>query len=510
MSSYSVLNDVLGPVMRGPSSSHSAGAHRIALLARDLLGDAPARARFVFDPEGSYAPTYQICGVDLALAWGLLGRSMTEDGFFGALEAARAQAMHTEFAVEPLTRADHPNFVHMALGSVDRGGLEIEAKSTGGGGVTIDRVDGWQVALDGRAHHVLVECEPSTLGEVRSSLTSGLELLHDRDAGRVLAVASLKKAPDDLASLRRLPGVAWVRHTRPVFMVPKGNGLIDDGDALTSTARELGCTLGQAVLAHETSLLDLTEDEVIDEILARYQVMCRSVESGLAEAEVDMPLLTPTAHTLLHAERQGRTVLGGPHTRAAARALAATHVNNSMGVVCAAPTGGSAGTLPGVFVTYEEERQPSPRALALGLLAAGGVGLALAAQGTFAAETAGCQVEIGAAGAMAAAGLVEMSGGDAETACNAAAIAFQNVMGLVCDPVQGGCEIPCHTRNAVAASGAFICADLALGGYRNPIPLGETIDAIMSVGEAMPPELRCTARGGIAATPSARALPRRR
>ena len=119
---------------------------------------------------------------------------------------------------------------------------------------------------------------------------------------------------------------------------------------------------------------------------------------------------------------------------------------------------------------------------------------------------AGCQVEIGAAGAMAAAAVVEAAGGSAAQAADAAAIALQNTMGSVCDLVQGLCEIPCHTRNAVAASSAFVCADLVLGGYDNPIPLDETIDASFASGRMLPAELRCTARGGLAVTPSALAL----
>ena len=138
-----------------------------------------------------------------------------------------------------------------------------------------------------------------------------------------------------------------------------------------------------------------------------------------------------------------------------------------------------------------------------GGLAAGGVGLLVAERATFAAEVAGCQVEIGAAGAMAAAAVVEAAGGAAGLAADAAAIAFQNTMGSVCDLVQGIVEIPCHTRNAVASSSAFVCADLVLGGYVNPIPLHETIDAVLAVGKMLPRELRCTALGGLAQTPSA-------
>jgi L-serine dehydratase len=119
-------------------------------------------------------------------------------------------------------------------------------------------------------------------------------------------------------------------------------------------------------------------------------------------------------------------------------------------------------------------------------------------------------VEIGAAGAMAAAGAVEWAGGGAEAACDAAATVLQNVMGSVCDPVQGCVEIPCHSRNAFLAAGAFTAADWILGGCPNPIPLDETIDAVLAVGRMLPPELRCTALGGLSLCPSALAIRPRR
>ena len=131
----------------------------------------------------------------------------------------------------------------------------------------------------------------------------------------------------------------------------------------------------------------------------------------------------------------------------------------------------------------------------------------LAIRGTFAAEVAGCQVEIGASGAMAAAAVVDACGGSAQKACDAAAICFSRKYhgnGLRFTTRNGG--IPCHTRNGAAAAGAFVNADLVMGGYPNLIPLDETIDAVYAVGLAMPSELRCTSKGGLAVTPSAQAL----
>jgi L-serine dehydratase len=238
--------------------------------------------------------------------------------------------------------------------------------------------------------------------------------------------------------------------------------------------------------------------------------MRRAVAGGLAAAPPVMQLLAPSAGRIYAAEAAGRLAVGGLHTRAAARALAVMHVNGGMGVVCAAPTAGSAGVLPAVLVTLAEEKNLEEERAALALLAAGAVGVVVANRATFAAEVAGCQVEIGAAGAMAAAAVVEAAGGTAEQAADAAAIAFQNTMGSVCDLVQGIVEIPCHTRNAAAASNAFLCADMILGGYANPVPLDETLDAVYAVGKMLPPELRCTALGGLAAAPSARALKRLR
>ncbi|NLW61200.1 MAG: serine dehydratase, partial [Synergistaceae bacterium] len=121
-----------------------------------------------------------------------------------------------------------------------------------------------------------------------------------------------------------------------------------------------------------------------------------------------------------------------------------------------------------------------------------------------------CQVEIGAAGAMGAGAVVEAAGGSARQAADAGAIMFQNAMGLVCDLVQAIVEIPCHTRNGSFASQAFICADMILGGYYNAVHIDDTVDAVYSSGKMLPLELRCTSLGGMAVTPSALSMQRKR
>lgn len=460
MEPVSVLNDVLGPVMRGPSSSHTAGSYHIGRLMRSLVGATPAAAGFTFDPSGSYAATYRQQGVDLALAAGLLGWPITDARFPRALALAPADGLELRFRVAPLEGADHPNTVRAELRPKKGPRVEVVAKSVGGGSVEITSIDGRPVSLDGRGPQVL-------------------------EAG---------------GATREVP---------PLFFVRRGPALVRSAADMAALARRRRTSLGRIALAHEARLLGLPETEIIGEILRRLAIMRDSVRRGLSGRGLGMKLLKPTAGRIFRAEAAGRLAAGGLHARAAARAMAALHVSNSMGIVCAAPTGGSAGVLPGVMVTLEEEKGLGGERSALALLAAGAVGLVVAARATFAAEVAGCQVEIGAAGAMGAAAVVEAAGGSAAQALDAAAISLQNTMGSVCDLVQGLCEIPCHTRNAVAASSAFVCADLVLGGYVNPVPLDETVDASFASGKMLPAELRCTAKGGLAVAPSAVSLERK-
>jgi len=512
MKAASIFNHVIGPVMRGPSSSHTAGAFHIGAIARSLLGGAPARADITFDPDGSYGKCYQRQGADLAFAAGLMGWSITDDRFADALKAAAASGLDVTFAIRRLERADHPNAVDIHLAAADGRELMARAHSIGGGAVEFVRLGDWPVHLTGDAYEVAVEVEPGAQAQALEMLSrDGAAMGEAARVGRqgvtLFCVRRRKPLPQDVRrQIAALVGVRRLWASDPVFFVQRGAPLWASAQEMVFLAHDRDLSLGRAALEYEAALLGLPKSQILTEAMRRLDVMSRAVERGLDPALAGMQLLAPSAGKVYAAEAEGRLAVGGLHTRAAARALAAMHVNSSMGVVCAAPTGGSAGVIPAVLVTLAEEKGLDREKAALALLAAGAVGVVVANRATFAAEVAGCQVEIGAAGAMAAAAVVDAAGGSAAQAADAAAIAFQNTMGSVCDLVQGIVEIPCHTRNAVAASSAFVCADLVLGGYANPVPLDETLDAVYAVGKMLPDELRCTALGGLAATPSARAM----
>ncbi|KPK89423.1 hypothetical protein AMJ80_09805 [bacterium SM23_31] len=516
MEFISIFNDVLGPVMRGPSSSHTAGSYRIGKIVRSLLGEEPSSVKFTFDPQGSYIKTYRQQGADIAFAAGIMELPITDDRFPQALELADIKGIKIEFTSAPLEKADHPNTVKIQMTSRSGKQLSAAAKSVGGGVVLVYQIEDWFVNLTGKAYEILVECDKSAESQVIKLLTSdGLfmdtPVRQTRDNNVLLHVQRVSSLNSEVQTrIETLPGVKNIRTVSPVFFIQRGKSLFSGAEEMVAEAEKNDCSLGKIALVYESELLGMTESETLEEMIKRFEIMKSSVYRGLDEKDVRMQLLEPSARRIYNAEAEGKVAVGGIHTRAAARSMAVMHVNSSMGVVCAAPTGASSGVIPGVVVTLAEEKNLSEEETAAALFAASAVGLVVARRATFAAEVAGCQVEIGAAGAMAAAAVVEAAGGSARQAVDAAAIAFQNVMGSVCDLIQGICEIPCHTRNAAAASSAFLCADLILGGYHNPVPLDETIDAVYAVGKMLPCELRCTALGGIAVTPSALALHRLR
>jgi L-serine dehydratase len=512
----SIFNEVLGPVMHGPSSSHTAASYFIGRLIRNLLDDEPETVTIAFAEGGSYAKVYSQQGSDLGFATGLMGWLITDERFFDSLEQAQDFGLSITFTVRALEGDDHPNAIEIR--GVSKGGREIHvnARSIGGGTVELLRLNGLEVHITGDAYDFIVDTESHAAHTIANILAHDSHVLREpsiKERGGSAFITVQRLRPLDETALHKINSVEGVRSiwkTRPTKFPKPGEPLSHSGVGFVEYAEKEGCSLGDAALDYEAALLGITRGEAIDEMWRRYEIMARAVKQGLRGEIRGMQLLEPSAQKIYEREKRGDLAIGGLHTKAATRALAVMHVNSSMGVVCAAPTGGAAGTIPGVITTLVEEKGLEKIQTVKALFAAGAVGLVLATRGTFAAEVAGCQVEIGAAGAMSSAAVVEAAGGSVRQALDAAAISFQNTMGSPCDLVQGMVEIPCHTRNAVAASSAFVCADLILGGYSNPVPLDETIDAVMKVGGMLPRELRCTALGGLATTPSALALKRLR
>jgi L-serine deaminase len=512
MTTASILNNVIGPVMPGSSSSHTAGPYHIAKMCRSMIGELPCEISFTFEPASSIAEVYHEQGSDLALIMGTLDLPLTDPRFKKAFDLFPSYGVDIKFIVKSFPEACHPNSIKIEAKLKDGSLFTAVADSTGGGALLFRRLNGWEVEMTGDAYWLSVEVPAERSADVMEMLQKSGKVSASEKNGRSMLLLSTP-APVDSLIIEKLKSEKQLFSCLcaiPVFFPIRGERIFTSGEEMVKYAEEKGLSLGEAALEFESALLCMPKETLDAEMDRRLQVMIDSVTLGLSENSPQMFLLDPSAKKIMDAEKEGRLALGGIHTRAAARAMAAMQVNSGQGIVCAAPTGGSAGVIPGVMVTMLEDMKKTREEVVRSMWAAGAIGWVLATRGTFAAEVCGCQVEIGAAGAMGAGAVVEAAGGSARQAADAGAIMFQNAMGLVCDLVQAIVEIPCHTRNGSFASQAFICADMILGGYYNAVHIDDTVDAVYSSGKMLPLELRCTSLGGMAVTPSALSMPRKR
>lgn len=244
--------------------------------------------------------------------------------------------------------------------------------------------------------------------------------------------------------------------------------------------------------------------EIIDTKLKRaLSIMSNSVHDPIKNPQASIGgLLGGEAKQITEYAATNGSICGGPLTKAITYAMAVLEVNATMGLIVAAPTAGSAGVVPGVLLSLKEEYDLNEEQIHRGLLNASALGYLFMRNASVSGAEAGCQAEVGAASAMAASAAVEMLGGTPEMCLHAASIALSNLLGLVCDPIAGLVEAPCQSRNAIGVSNAFTCAQLALSGVTHPIPFDEMAETMYHVGRALPFELRETAMGGNAGTPT--------
>jgi L-serine dehydratase len=259
-----------------------------------------------------------------------------------------------------------------------------------------------------------------------------------------------------------------------------------------------------AVISEEAGSDTAARTELFAQMHGRLLEMRDSIRRGL---ESDAPSRTGmvgwNAKTLWNSPDKLDAAL---LLRVQAYAMAVNEENARMGRIVAAPTAGSAGTLPGALIGVADHLGLPDEDLIAPLILAAGIGQIISKSMFIAGSTGGCQAEIGSSAAMAAAAVCELLGGNARAAVHAASQALMNTIGLVCDPVGGYVEVPCVSRNAFFSVHAVAAAQLALGGLESFIPPDEVVQAMASVGRLLPPELRETGEGGVAATPTGRMI----
>lgn len=278
------------------------------------------------------------------------------------------------------------------------------------------------------------------------------------------------------------------------------------GFGLVKHCEDEGVPISEIMIRREVEMGEQDRDGVIAEMRSSLKVMRDSVKKGLADKVESVSRLSGGEAKQLYRYGDFDPLSGHETCHAAAAAMAVVEVNAAMGRIVAAPTAGASGILPAVLLVTGGERDWTDDQLISGLFCAGAVGMLFAKNATISGAEGGCQAETGVAAAMAAAALTELSGGTPMQCLDAAAIAIKNIEGLVCDPVAGLVECPCIKRNAMGAANALLSADMALCGITSLIPFDEVVSSMYSVGRDIRPEYRETAKGGLAATPTGRAI----
>ena len=259
--------------------------------------------------------------------------------------------------------------------------------------------------------------------------------------------------------------------------------------------------ISEVMQKRECDLMDTTQDAIMDRKTEVYRIMKDSAKQAAEKPMKTMGgIIGGESRRLLQLAESGKSLFPGIMARAAAYSMGVLEVNASMGLIVAAPTAGSSGVVPGVFLAYQEENHATDEEMVQALFNAGAIGYLAMRNATVAGAVGGCQAEIGIAAAMAASAVVELRGGTPEQCEDAASTVLMNMLGLVCDPVAGLVEYPCQNRNASGAANALVAAEIALAGNKQLIPLDQMIEAMYSVGRRLPAALRETALGGCAIT----------
>ena len=257
--------------------------------------------------------------------------------------------------------------------------------------------------------------------------------------------------------------------------------------------------------AHERMV---SEDKIFENMRLMYKAM------KTADNNYDKSLKSPSrmaggdGELMYQYNKSGRNICGDFVGMVMEKALKMGESNACMRRIVAAPTAGSCGVIPAVFISYETYFKALEDDMVKALLIASGIGAVIAENASIAGASGGCQAEIGSASAMAAAGLTFLQGGDSLQIVNSSALALKSMLGLAWDPVCGLVEVPCIKRNVAGAMNAITAAQMSMAGIKSVISPDEVIDSMQRIGAAMPSSLKETAREGLAITTTAELIKR--
>lgn len=505
----SIFNDVIGPVMRGPSSSHCAASLRIARLCRDLVDENIKNILIEFDPNGSLATTHKSQGSDMGLFGGFLGWEAHDERLPESDKHIVTAGINVTINITDIGNS-HPNLYKITLTNNEET-RKLTAISTGGGMIEVTHIDEVPVSMAGDYFETLIYT--NTPENILPFLQASVE--YDEMEVRQGAVCFIEiKAQAFLDAaiykeLQQMDGVLCIKQLHPVLPVMARKNLqvpFITCNEMLEYNKDKNKALWELAVDYEMARGNISAAEVWEKMSSIIHIMGNAIETGLKGTTYHDRILGSQSPQFKQKMETGQLIGGDVNNRIILYVSAIMEVKSSMGVIVAAPTAGSCGALPGALFGTAHSLGLSEDVLIKAMLSAGLIGVFIAAHATFAAEVGGCMAETGSGGGMAAAAIVEMNGGSLEQSIAAASMALQNSLGIICDPIGNRVEAPCLGRNTMAASNALSSANMALSDYEHLVPLDEVIETMKAVGDQIHHTLRCTNLGGLSITNAAKKL----
>jgi len=500
-----IFNDVIGPVMRGPSSSHTAASWRIARTALDILNEKPEKVLIEFDHNGAWAGNYREQGTTMGINGGLLGLDISDEEMKDTESIARQRGIIIDYQVSSFP-TNHANTIRLTLWGLSQKKMQLVAVSLGGGSFEIRSINGFNTEINGELYEIIffTKGKESISEELKNIIPSEVEFLfrENEDFNMCECKSSQAFSPEFVTKLQKLPGINDIAIINPIMPIISGRQTkmpFNTLQSLIDYAEKTNSDLGDLGLIYEKCISGLDEQELNLKMSDIVQIIHKSIDTGLKGTYNNDRILQQQSHLIEIAEREGK-IKNSIVNRIIAYVSALMESKSGMEVIVAIPTAGSCGTVGGLLRAVAENTGSSHDYLVKAYFAAGIIGVYFAQGPGFSAEEHGCQVECGAASGMAAAAIVQLLGGTAKQALGAASMAIQNMIGLVCDPVADRVEVPCLGKNISAAVNAYSSAIMALSGFDAVIPLDQVIQTVSRVGNKMPSCVKCTGKGGLSIT----------
>jgi L-serine dehydratase len=521
--------------MIGPSSSHIAASARIGYLVGQSVEYNPKKVFIEFEKGKSYAANYIGLKSNKAFIAGIIGWKPDDPRLPLSIIEAKKRKIEIDFIIRDIKKNTYSiqnkttikehrkkyreETIKIVLISKHDEKYTILAKSLGGGMIEIIEINDLPVLIFGNSYEGLILLEDESENdviEICKQIESTIQDILAIDYSICKRRSHINIKTNYLVDyntfqldkkLKKNTKIFQIKPILPVLNNKKCNILFRTAREMNSFSKNNNVEFWEAGLMYESAVSGWTAKEILKYLEKIITIMKNAIKSGLNSDEEELGYKKTEAKKIYNAYKNGKFLYTGILDKAIIYALAIMETNSTSSLpIVATPTAGACGILPAVILSIGENDSISNDRLIKALLVSGGIGLAIANQATFAGDVGGCQAECGSASSMAAAAASDLASGNSEQILSAASIALQNVLGLICDPVDSQVIIPCINRNFMAVSNAITSANVANSGYNSIIPLDEVIQAMYMVGTLLAPELKGTGLGGLRATVTAQKI----